>query len=415
MTRWLLLFEDRHWPDLRPLADLLPVPALVFGGSHLAYRLRAAVHAATPDLRWLSVEARSTVAAAWRETPAAEVQRPQSQDEVLAVNAATLPGDWLRHGLDGPSPASWTSGDRIVGARLPFATVAPGLGRGAAFEAFLVGLGLPKVAVDARLLRFPLDLVEGNLDALAADLSRLAPGVEGELHPLAAVYEPKRVAIGPDARVDAYAVLDARGGPIRIGAGAVVLSHTVVIGPCAVGEGSRLMGGFVGRSTIGPGCRIAGEVDSSVWQGWSNKGHHGFVGHSAVGEWVNLGALTTTSDLKNTYGPVRVTVGDREVDSGHFKVGSFIGAHAKTGIGTLLPTGASIGVAANLFGGGRYAPKHVPAFGWWDGAAMREHRFEKFVTTAKLAMTRRERPLLPAEEAALKALHDRTRGEWASS
>ena len=415
MTRWLLLFEDHHWPDLRPLADLLPVPALAFGASHLADRWRSAVSAAAPDSSWLPVEARAAAVAAWREAPVADTRRPQPQDELLAINAAALPGEWLRWRLDGDSPSSWTSGDRLVGARLPFATAAPGLGRGAEFEAFLVGLGLPSVSVDARLLRWPWDLVEWNLEALAADLESMAPSVEGELHPLAGVYEQERVAIGPGARVDAYAVLDARGGPIRIGAGVVVLSHTVVIGPCAVGAGTRLMGGFVGRSTIGPGCRIAGEVDSSVWQGWANKGHHGFVGHTAVGEWVNLGALTTTSDLKNTYGPVRVTVGGREVDTGQFKVGSFIGAHAKTGIGTLLPTGASVGVAANLFGGGRYAPKHVPAFGWWDGAAMREHRFEKFIATAKLAMARRERPLLAAEEVAFKALHDRTRGEWAGT
>src|SRR5205823_1084174 len=114
--------------------------------------------------------------------------------------------------------------------------------------------------------------------------------------------------------------------------------------------------------SLGPECRIKDEVEECVWQGHSNKRHHGFVGHSVIGEWVNLGALTTTSDLNNNYGPVRVWVDGREVDSLSSTVGSVIGAHVKIGIGTLLPTGASLGVGCNLFGGGRFASKSLPHF-----------------------------------------------------
>jgi UDP-N-acetylglucosamine diphosphorylase/glucosamine-1-phosphate N-acetyltransferase len=204
--------------------------------------------------------------------------------------------------------------------------------------------------------------------------------------------------------VDPLAVLDARGGPIAIGARAVIQSHTLVVGPCAVGEGTQLLGGVIGGSTIGPECRLAGEIEASIWQGYANKRHHGFIGHSAIGEWVNLGALTTTSDLKNNYGSVRMWVDGREVDSGNPKVGSVIGAHVKTGIGTLLPTGASIGVGANLFGGGRFAPKQVPGFAWWDGEKLAEHELEKFLATARVAMSRRGRELSAAEERWLRSL-----------
>jgi hypothetical protein len=169
----------------------------------------------------------------------------------------------------------------------------------------------------------------------------------------------------------------------------------------------------ISRSTIGPQCRIAGEVEECVWQGWSNKRHHGFVGHSWIGEWVNLGALTTTSDLKNNYGTVRVHEDGEEVESGESKIGSILGAHVKTGIGTLLPTGAVIGVGANVFGGGRFAPKHLPAFAWWDGEEMAEHRFDRFVETARIAMSRRERAFGPAEEVLAHAVFDETAGERA--
>jgi UDP-N-acetylglucosamine diphosphorylase/glucosamine-1-phosphate N-acetyltransferase len=398
----LVLFEDAHWGDLSPLTDLLPVHALAFGDSRLAERW---IHA-IPEARLCAIEARALVLAAWREAPAIASDRPAPDDETLAFDVAALPGPWLAETLRGEGRACWVAGDRLVGARLPFRELAPALGGREALDRFLAGLDLPKASVDARVIRWPWEIVEWSPEALAADLEMKRPEWAGEVHPLAAIYEKSRVSIGAGARVDAHAVLDARSGPIRLGPEVVVAPHTLVSGPCAVGAGTQLLGGVIGRSTIGSQCRLAGEVDSSIWQGYANKRHHGFVGHSIVGEWANLGALTTTSDLKNTYGEVRVWAGGREVATGYHKIGSFIGAHVKTGIGTLLPTGASIGTASNLFGGGRFVPKRVPAFTWWDGERSVVHRLDRFLDTARIAMSRRGRPLDPADQAALEALFE---------
>ncbi len=231
------------------------------------------------------------------------------------------------------------------------------------------------------------------------------------MHRLACLEAPERIRVARGATVGAFAVLDARPGPIAVGAGASIAPHTVVTGPCVIGERTQLLGGFVSGTTFGPECRIAGEVEASVWQGYGNKRHHGFVGHSVLGEWVNLGALTTTSDLKNNYGPVRVHVDGREIDSGNPKVGSFVGAHVKTGIGSLLTTGASIGTGSNLFGGGVFAPRSVPTFAWWDGARTVEHELERFLATARIAFGRRGRMFGPADEAACRALFDSTVSE----
>src|SRR5260221_3632011 len=392
MTRALVLFEDRHWGALRPLTDLLPVPALAFGGSHLARRWRIAA-----GLPLLAIEARAAALATWREAPAAEIAaeraRSGSGDEViLVVNAAGLPGAWLDAVRSAEEPALFTCGARIAAARLPWSRLRPGLGHGERFEGFLERCDLPRTELELGVLACPWPLIEENGAALEHDLGAGPFEQRGEVHRLAALEVPEAIAVEEGARIEAGAVLDAGGGPIRVERGAGVGAHTLVTGPCVVGAGSELLGGTVARSTIGPRCFIAGEVEASIWQGYSNKRHHGFVGHSVIGEWVNLGALTTTSDLKNNYGPVRVTVGGREMDSGLTKVGAFIGAHTKTGIGSLLPTGAVIGTASNLFGGGRFAPKHVPPFTRWDGQRASVHSAPPLVPPTPHAFAPSERP-----------------------
>jgi len=398
-----VIVEDSRWRELRPLTDLLPVPALAFGASTLWERWRRAA-----GVPLLAIEARAAAMRAWHEAPKPDATRLSARDPVLVVNAAALPGPWLEAGA---SPSLLTAGGRFVAARLDHETLARGLGTGADFERFLLGLSLPAVEVEARRIERPWHFIEWNAAAIEQDLLGRAGTIAGERHPLAAVLKPEHVTVEAGARIDPFAVLDARGGPIRIGPRAIVASHTVVIGPCVVGAGTQLLGGAVARSTFGPECRIAGEVEECVWQGYANKRHHGFVGHSVIGEWVNLGALTTTSDLKNNYGAVRVWVDGREESSGISKIGSIVGAHVKTGIGTLLPTGASVGTGSNLFGGGRFAPKHVPAFSWWDGERFEEHRIEAFLATARTAMGRRSRELGPAAADALRDLFAATTGE----
>jgi UDP-N-acetylglucosamine diphosphorylase/glucosamine-1-phosphate N-acetyltransferase len=404
MSVGLVLFEDSRWRDLSPLTDLLPVPALAFGGSDLATRWKRAA-----DLPLVAIEARAGLPGVPSRPP--EPAGASPDDEVIAVNAAVLPGAWLTAVLRETGPAVFTCAGRRVAARITRAQLAPGLGRGAGFEAFLAELAIGAQPVDARVIAWPWQLVDWNAEAIVQDLARARGKVRGDVHPSVAVYEPSRVTIEAGARVDAGAVLDAREGPIRVATEALVQSHTLVIGPCVIGVGTHLLGGVIGRSTIGPGCRLAGEVDACVWQGFANKRHHGFVGHSAIGEWANLGAMTTTSDLKNNYGTIRVRTGGRELDSGLIKLGAILGAGVKTGIGSLLPAGAMVGTGSHLFGGGRYAPKRLPAFSWWDGERTSEYQLDKFLATARIAMGRRGRLLEPALEETLRALFEATADE----
>ncbi|MEE8638565.1 MAG: hypothetical protein V3T21_05945 [Candidatus Margulisiibacteriota bacterium] len=201
--------------------------------------------------------------------------------------------------------------------------------------------------------------------------------------------------IDKGVEIEANTVIDARHGPVYIGKGTIIrpLSH------------------LKGPLSIGPMCRIGGEVGESIFHGYSNKQHYGFIGHSYVGEWVNLGAGTTNSDLKNNYSTVKVTIGGKQIDTGEKFVGCFIGDHAKTGIGTLITTGAVIGVAANVFGGG-VTPKVVPSFSW---GLKEEYHIERAIQAAKIVVGRRGKKLSEKEIGLLRRVFGFTRSERSQS
>lgn len=165
--------------------------------------------------------------------------------------------------------------------------------------------------------------------------------------------------------VEPGTVFDVRQGAAVVEQHAYVMSGSRLEGPVYVGPGTQVLGGVIRVSVIGPRCKVRGEVAEAVFLGYANKAHEGFVGHSVIGRWVNLGAGTTTSDLKNTYGPVRLQLPSGPADTGLQFLGSLIGDHAKTAIGTQLNTGTLVGVGANIFGAPR-PPKHVSAFAWGD-------------------------------------------------
>jgi UDP-N-acetylglucosamine diphosphorylase/glucosamine-1-phosphate N-acetyltransferase len=223
------------------------------------------------------------------------------------------------------------------------------------------------------------------------------------------VYAPEQVLVAESAQVDGQVCLDAREGPILIGENVRILAHTRIEGPAAICNGAQIVGGRIrGGTTIGPHCRVGGEVEASIFQAYSNKYHDGFIGHAYVGEWVNLGALTTNSDLKNNYGPVRVVFPSGTVDTGMSKVGCVLGDHVKTGIGTLLNTGTVVGFATNIFGGGMPSDKHIPSFMWGGMHGFEEFHLERAKQVAAAVMPRRDRQFTPAVAELFDYLFNRT-------
>lgn len=226
-----------------------------------------------------------------------------------------------------------------------------------------------------RKIKYIWDLIVNLREDLEEDLRIIGRGVKGKTHPSVVIYSPENILIEAGAEVEACAVLDARSGPIYIGKNTIVRPQSYLRGPLS----------------IGPDCRIGGEVTHSIFHGYSNKAHYGFIGHSYIGEWVNLGAGTTNSNLKNNYGTVKVWVNGQEIDSGEQFLGCFIGDYAKTGIGTLINTGTVIGLGANVLGG-RVTPKYVPNFQWSD---KEKYRSADFFLAVEKTMARRGQKLPP--------------------
>src|SRR6266480_98985 len=197
-----------------------------------------------------------------------------------------------------------------------------------------------------------------------------------------AVFVEEGAVIGPNV------VLDASVGPILVRRGAVVAPFTHLCGPVYVGPGSQILGDRIATSSIGDNCKIRGEFSNTIVLGHSNKGHSGFVGHSYLGRWVNLGALTTTSNLKNTYGSVQLWTPSGVRSTGQQFLGTLFGDHVKTGIGTMLSTGTVIGAGANLFGS-NVPPRVVPPFAWGEGEPYDTYDVAKFLTVAERVMARR--------------------------
>ncbi len=254
-------------------------------------------------------------------------------------------------------------------------------------------------------LRGAADLVTALEDFLFTDtLAGLEGGSDAIPAHTIVLGNPGAIALR-GAELEPGVVIDVRKGAVILDEGVTVRSGTRLEGPLWAHPHTWLLGGAMRHLSAGPHCRLHGEISTSVFSGHANKSHDGFVGHSVIGSWVNLGAGTITSNLKNTYGPIRLDVGTERIETKRTNLGALIGDHAKTAIGTLLSTGSIIGAGANLFGAPR-APRNVQPFAW-GGDDDTRLRADAFVDVAKRVMPRRGVEVSTAIEASLRAMHRR--------
>ncbi len=215
----------------------------------------------------------------------------------------------------------------------------------------------------------------------------------------------KKFFINSEAIVLPGSVLNSETGPVILDAGCRVTPFTYIEGPFYGGKGAMLDNvRITGGTVIGNFCRVGGEIENSIINDFSNKHHEGFIGHSVLGSWVNIGALSTTSDLKNNYGEIRLIIEGEETATGTVKFGSLIGDHVKTAIGIMLNTGTVIDAGCNVFGG--TPPKYMQPLSWGTEGLIYEK--QKFLKDAEKIMARRKQSPGPYFSALLEMIAGKT-------
>jgi UDP-N-acetylglucosamine diphosphorylase / glucose-1-phosphate thymidylyltransferase / UDP-N-acetylgalactosamine diphosphorylase / glucosamine-1-phosphate N-acetyltransferase / galactosamine-1-phosphate N-acetyltransferase len=422
VTRWVL-YDDpgaarlRPFTWLRPAADLLLGCFTTFrrwrrlvGTEHVVVACRRELASLVPGRAdWQSVAIETETPGIKRESAEAGSTGPD-----VWVSDLVLPEPMLIAALDdlAPDSAAVCAGHliafrcgpevkRLLAGAVPTDSLALALGH--------IQGSMPTIEIAAERLSGLADLIRLQGALIRKDLCQwIEQGPPSMQHGDGVTYVADQVWVGENCRIDSGAVLDAREGPIVLEAGCQVFPHAWVQGPLYAGPGTRLVGGRIGGGTsLGPRCRVHGEVEASVFLGFDNKAHDGYVGHSILGEWVNLGALTTTSDLKNNYSFVTLTPNGSPERTALRKVGVFLGDHAKTRIGSLLTCGTIVGVGANLIGSPAVSAKWVPDFTWGDEGL--EYEINKFLETAEIVYGRREVTWTPALAALLRGVHAATR------
>ena len=394
----LLLFDDPAiWPHLLPLTFTRPVAALRCGILTVAEKWQRRL--GSPTLGYL------TQPYLQAKFPAGNVRGP-----VMVINGAACPDDLLTKQVQALRPGqALYCDDTLIAAHLADGSQVA--------ELVQDGLAGTQACEGVSLLTRPWHLFLRNGAEIRRDFALLTAGRTsepvGDAHTI--VYVPENIFIEPGVKIRA-AILNAENGPIYLGRNSEVQEGAIIKGPMALGEGSVVNAGarLRGDNTIGPYCKVGGEIGNSILLGYSNKGHDGYLGNSVVGEWCNLGADTNTSNLKNNYAPVRVWshADHRFVDTGQTFCGLLMGDHSKAGINTMFNTGTVVGVGANVFGAG-FPRQFIPSFSWGGPAGFETFKLGKFAEVAERVMARRGLPYDAVEEAIMAEIFRQTAGDRA--
>ena len=406
----LVLFEDRTASDLGPVSVLRPSFEVVCGRFCLRERLLRLLE----PQAW-AVLVRDHLAECYREQhPSANVNDLISLQEgpTLLVN-----GQWL------PEPDSFecVSADNagVIGNAVAWLLLDPAeasLLTDENWQDEIPRIARTRTTIDAGggFVRYPWDVISANSEQLTVDYGAFAPPRQAPASDHVVVLGPEnQVCVARHACVDPFVVLDATRGPIWIEDDAQIQSFTRIEGPCYIGRGTQVFRALIrAGTTIGPACRAGGEIEACVLHEYVNKYHEGFLGHSYVCPWVNLGALTTNSNLKNDYSTVHVPLQGESIDTDCLKVGCFIGDHTRTAIDSMFNTGSSIGIMSMVLPSGELLPKHIPSFSRvWHGKLEDPGDIETGIRTARSAMSRRGCELTESGERLIRYLYHLTAPE----
>lgn len=412
----LCIFEDKNYINLTPLAYSRPVYDLVCGISTLKEKILRNF----PGKKY-SLHCRSYLAGTVQnENP--EIPVNIIEDNVcLFINGRLLTGKKLDRifKLKDKTDCVYASGDTIVAARISgerLKSIKQNLPDVFTKKIFT---GLPMVDIDLFLVEYIWDLINKNGEEIKRDFEHFtkkkkAPVKKGKfkIHPGVYFLNKKDVHIGSGTEIKPGCVIDASGGPVYIDDNVLIHPNAVIEGPAFIGAGSKIKSGatIYENVSIGKVCKVGGEVEDIIMLPYSNKQHAGFIGHAYLGSWINLGADTNNSDLKNNYGTIKVTVNGKEIDSGSQFLGLIMGDHSKSSINSMFNTGTSVGFSCNVFGAG-FPSKYIPSFSWGESDRMSAYRVEKAIETAERVLNRRNKEMTAEDRKLFMKIYELTNDE----
>ena len=411
MAPHVCIFEDNQFSQFLPLVYFRPVYDLRCGISSLKEKI-------------LRAYPRTSVSLQCRESLALSVRVRESQcsineipaTECLFINGRVLADETISNKvlLTAKKNVLYVSNGQFIAAYVSgnyLERIKKKLNSPLSISDFE---DLPKIEIDVETVSYPWDLIQKNGTQIEKDFEFIAKKagkrktrIEGKVYPGVHMMGKKNIIIEKGAVIKSGSVFDAEEGPIYIGKNVNVFPQSTIIGPVCILDGSTIKVGaqIYENTSIGPVCKIGGEVEGSIIHGYSNKQHAGFLGHSYLGSWVNLGASTNTSDLKNNYGKVKVQIGTEQIDTDLTLVGLTMGDYSKSAIGTTFNTGTVVGVCCNVFGTG-FPPKYIPSFTWCGTQKpYQAYDIEKAITVARLVMSRRKIELSDAESDLLREVY----------
>ena len=414
MNHRICFFEDKQWRQFLPLTHLRPIYCLRAGILPLFRRVERFFD--QPEISLCSRGALAPVISAeFRDYPVNIIKRREGQT-VLFLNGRLRDYGDLPELIDKTRLVTKFTNHQgaLVGISFPDAAIEdiPGVATQEQYvEYYQKNSGdAGEMESCATLYDWCWDLVADIDKEIVNDFAHLKKNLTKpervKVHDGVFALNRDQIHLGSGVEILPGSFIDASHGPVFIGDNTRVESQVAIYGPCHIGPNSVVVAGKISGCSIGHTCRVGGEVEASVFQSYVNKYHAGFIGHSYVGSWVNFGAMTTNSDLKNNYSTIQVSVSGQLRDTGSIKVGSFIGDHSKFGIGTLLNTGINVGMCCNIYGGTLITDREVPSFRWGNSAGYEVYKFEKAIKTIRRTAERRNVALSSAEEALLLDAYD---------
>lgn len=404
----ICLFEDEKYRNFLPLTYLRPVYDLRCGILTIREKIEKYYNAndiilhTRKYLEYLLIEKN-------KETTVNKFDT----DKILFINGRLLPSPNLTEliPIDGDEEIFFVD-DHVVAARLYEDTVTDLLKKSDDDVLSFEKLKCKETNVGIYLAEYPWHLIQKNGEQIVNDIKLLKPKTINGNFKSVNLIKDEDIFVEKDVDIKPNVTLDASTGPIYIEKGTKILSNTYIAGPVYIGEKSFVKANtqIYHDTSIGPVCKVGGEIENSIIHSYSNKQHEGFLGHAYLGSWVNIGASSNNSDLKNNYGTIKVTINGKEIDTETQFFGLIMGDHSKCAINTMFNTGTIVGISSNIFGSG-FPPKYIPSFSWGGKEEIIEYELRKAIEVAKIVKSRRNVNMTTTDLEVFKKVFELTKEE----